>query len=333
MKEIKFSEDSRYAFVAGRIKSKEKELLKKEDWENLLNKEDEKDFLNYLKNTAYQKFEDKEIPKIFFNAEIENYKFFKEYILDDWVLSAVLFDYDLHNIKLYLKGEILKKDFSLYFSCFSAIPINILKNIWQIKIERGYLKEIKEILKSALLFFEKEKNLTLLEFFLDKNLFSLIYQYAQKGDFLRVYFQEKSTQKNILFLLRVKRKGIDLGKKDLTFYLLPFSYFDADFYYQILSLEFLKISELFKASDYYPIVKEGIAEYFRTGDFIFLETAFKKRLLSLTSLTKYLIFGYELLCAYYWLKESEIDNLKKIYYLKIKEKLPKEWVKALILTI
>jgi len=91
MKEIKFSEDSRYAFVAGRIKSKEKELLKKEDWENLLNKEDEKDFLNYLKNTAYQKFEDKEIPKIFFNAEIENYKFFKEYILDDWVLSCLLY--------------------------------------------------------------------------------------------------------------------------------------------------------------------------------------------------------------------------------------------------
>ncbi len=333
MVEIKLSEDSRYAFVAGRIKSKEKELLKKEDFENLLNKEDEKEFLNYLKNTSYQRFEDKEIPKIFFNAEIENYQFFKEYALDDWVLYAVLFDYDLHNIKLYLKGEILKKDFSLYFSRFSAIPLNILKNIFKIKIEKGYLKEIKEILKSALLFFEKEKNLTLLEFFLDKNLFSLTYQYVQKSDFLRIYFQEKSTQKNILFLLRAKRKGIKLEKNDLVFYLLPFSYFDLDFYHQILAQEFLKISELFKGSDYYPIVKEGITEYFRTGNFIFLENAFKKRLLSLTQLTKYLLFGYELLCVYYWLKESEIDNLKKIYYLKIKEKLPKEWVRALILTI
>ena len=333
MEGIKFLEDSRYAFVCGRIKSKEKELLKKEDFENLLNKEDEKDFLNYLKNTSYQRFEDKEIPKIFFNAEIENYRFFKEYVLDDWVLYAVLFDYDLHNIKLYLKSEILKKDFSFYFSRFSSIPINILKNIWEIKIEKGYLKEIKEILKSALLFFEKEKNLTLLEFFLDKNLFSLIYQYVQKSDFLKLYFQEKSTQKNILFLLRVKRKGIKLEKNDLIFYLLPFSYFDLDFYYQILESEFLKISEIFKTDNYYLMIKEGITEYLKTGNLIFLEIAFKKRLLSLTALTKYLLFGHELLCAYYWLKENEIDNLKKIYYLKIREKLPKEWVKALILTL
>lgn len=125
-----------------------------------------------------------------------------------------------------------------------------------------------------------------------------------------------------------------MEKKELDFYLLPFSFFDLDFYHQLLLIEWEKISEqLFKRSDYYSIIKEGIFEYFKNGDFILLEILFEKRLLSLTTLTKYLIFGYEILCSYYWKKECEIDNLLKIYHLKIKEKLPKEWVANLILIL
>lgn len=195
MEGIKFLEDSRYAFVSGRIRAREKELLKKEDLDALLNKEDEKSFLNFLKETAYQKFLTDEPTKILFNAELENYQFFRDYVLDDWVFKAVLFDYDLHNLKLYLKGEILKKDFSLYFSRFSSIPINLLKNIFQIKIKNEYLERIKAILKEALIYFEKENNFTLLDIFVDKNIFSLVYEYAQRGDFLRVYFKKKAPRK------------------------------------------------------------------------------------------------------------------------------------------
>ncbi|MEO0090510.1 MAG: V-type ATPase subunit [candidate division WOR-3 bacterium] len=329
MEIVKFKEDSKYAFVSGRIRFREKELLKKEDFENLLNREDEKSFLDYLKETSYQKFLAEEISMVLWNAQIENYQFFRDYCLDDWLYYATLFEHDLHNLKLYLKGEILKKDFSLYFSRFSAIPINILKNISQIKIENEYLIKIKKLIKKALSYFEKVKSLNLLDIFLDKEMFSLAYGYTQNSEFLKLCFQEKATQKNILISLRIKRKGVDILEKDFYFYLLPYSFYDLPFYYEILKTDWEKIPLLFKG-DYSLIIKEGIIDYEKERNFILLENLFKKRLLSLTNFTKYLIFSGELLCAYYWRKDNEIDNLSKIYYLKIKEKLPKEWVAKLL---
>ncbi|MEO0097690.1 MAG: V-type ATPase subunit [candidate division WOR-3 bacterium] len=329
MEPVKFREDSKYAFVSGRIRFREKELLKKEDFENLLNREDEKSFLDYLKETSYQKFLAEEISIVLWNAQLENYQFFKNYSLDDWLYYTILFEYDLHNLKLYLKGEILKKDFSLYFSRFSAIPINILKNIFQIKIENEYLLKIKELIKETFSYFEEVKNLNLLDIFLDKKMFSLAYEYTQNSEFLKLYFREKATQKNLLTSFRIKRKGVDILEKDFYFHLLPYSFYDFPFYYEILKTDWEKISLLFKG-DYSLIIKEGIIDYEKEGNFLLLENLFRKRLLSLTNFTKYLIFSCELLCAYYWQRDNEIDNLSKIYYLKIKEKLPKEWVAKLL---
>ncbi|MCX7837254.1 MAG: V-type ATPase subunit [candidate division WOR-3 bacterium] len=325
MKLIKFKEDAKYAFVAGRIRVREKELLKKEDFENLLNKEEEKSFLDYLKETSYQKFLEEKVEKILWNAQLENYQFFKNYCLDDWLYYSVLFEYDLHNLKVYLKSEILKKDFSLYFSRFSAIPINILKNLFQIKIENEYLLKIKELIKETISYFEEVKNLTLLDIFVDKRMFTLAYEYAKNSDFLKLYFEEKAFQKNILTTLRMKRKGVYFLEKDFYFFLLPYSFYGFSFYYEILKTDWEKIPLLFKG-DYFSIIKEGLMDYQKEGNFILLENLFKKRLLSFANFTKYLIFGGELLCSYYWQKDNEVDNLSKIYYLKIKEKLPKEWI-------
>ncbi len=327
--EIRFKEDPKYAFVCGRIRFLEKELLKKEDFENLLNREEEKGFLDFLKETSYQKFLGKDIPSILWYAQLENYQFFKDYCLDDWLFYTILFEYDLHNIKLYLKSEILKKDFSLYFSRFSAIPINILKNIFQIKIENEYLAKIKEMIKEGFSYFEEVKSLNLLDIFLDKRMFSLVYEYAKNSPFLKIYFEEKATYKNLLITLRIKRKKIDILEKDFYFYLLPYSFYNFSFYYEILKTDWEKIPFLFK-DDYFLLIKEGLLDSEKEGDFLLLENLFKKRLLSLSNFTKYLIFGKELLCAYYWRKDNEIDNLAKIYYLKIKEKLPKEWVAKLL---
>lgn len=329
MDKVRFKEDPRYAFVCGRIRFREKELLKKEDFENLLNREDEKSFLDFLKETSYQKFLGKEIPSVLWYAQLENYQFFKDYCLDDWLTYVVLFEYDLHNIKLYLKTEILKKDFSLYFSRFSAIPISILKDIFQIKIEKEYLAKIKEMIKEAFYYFEETKSLNLLDIFLDKKMFSLVYEYAKNSSFLKLYFTEKATHKNILTSLRIKRKNVFLSEKDFYFYLLPYSFYDFSFYYEVLKTDWEKIPFLFK-DDYFLLIKEGLIDYEKERNFLLLENLFKKRLLSLTNFTKYLIFGKELLCAYYWRKDNEIDNLSKIYYLKIKEKLKKEWVAKLL---
>lgn len=185
------------------------------------------------------------------------------------------------------------------------------------------------MIKKAFSYFEKVKNLNLLDIFLDKEMFSLAYEYAKNSDFLKLYFQEKATQKNILTTLRVKRKGIDIKKEEFYFYLLPYSFYDFSFYYEIFLYDWERIVSLFK-DDYFLIIKEGMMDYQKEGNFLLLENLFKKRLLSLTNFTKYLIFGGELLCAYYWQKENEIDNLYKIYYLKIKEKLSKEWVARLL---
>lgn len=329
MRLLKFKEDAKYAFVSGRIRFREKELLKKEDFENLLNREEEKSFLDYLKETSYQKFLEEEVAKVLLNAQLENYQFFKDYCLDDWLYYGVLFEYDLHNLKIYLKSEVLKRDFSLYFSRFSAIPINILKNIFQIKIENEYLLKIKELIKEAFSYFEEVKSLTFLDIFLDKKIFSLAYGYAKNSNFLKFYFEEKATQKNLLTTLRIKRKGISISEKDFYFYLLPHSFYDFSFYYEILKTDWEKVAYLFK-DDYFLVIKEGIRDYQKEGNFILLENLFKKRLLFLTNFTKYLIFGGELLATYYWQKDNEIDNLSKIYYLKIKEKLPKEWVAKLL---
>ncbi len=286
--DIRYLEEESYGFVSGRIRVREKFFLNKEKYESLLNCETPERFVLSLADTPYAQFKEKSLLEIIRAAEWENHSFLKEYA-NQKILPLLLFPFDLHNIKLFRKGEILSQDLSLYSSPFGYFPYG------------DFPLEIKAMMKEA----TSDDDL-------EVRFFSYIYSQSAPFPFLAEYLSFLSDVKNILALLRVI-------KFRLTDYLfLSHSHLGSDFFRDLLK-EAISSSNLSGIlgkfpSPYQEILRE-VGPFLFEGNLGFLRL--ERRLGSFISLflrsVRYLPYGYEVLAAYYLLKRQEIENIHRIY--------------------
>ncbi|MEO0100215.1 MAG: V-type ATPase subunit [candidate division WOR-3 bacterium] len=286
-REIKtpLTEDPNYGFVSGRIRFREKFLLRERDYEGLIQATSEKDFLSLLSNTPYAQFKGKDPLGVIQAAEWENHLFLKEYAHSLDLLKILLFPFDLHNLKIYRKGLKLRKDLSLFSSPFGYF---------------SYPNFPSEIAQLA-------QNPSLSDDQLEVELFSRIYSLAQKFPFLAQYLSLLADVSNLLTLLRVMRFALS------PFQFLPHGYFTEKFLSSLTPLPLRELPERFP-SPISEILKEAIP-FISEGDFGFLrlEKRLYHLLLSFLRTAGQSLFGYEVLSAYYLLKRQEIENLRRIY--------------------
>ncbi|MEO0074964.1 MAG: V-type ATPase subunit [candidate division WOR-3 bacterium] len=154
---MQFSEDSRYAFAVGRVRSKETALLKRSDYERLVNLTNENEILNNLKTNWPLENPEREnlnLNQLFQLAEAENQAFFTTYCLDAQVTELILNPHMLKSSQLTNQLKSLANQFlNLYFQSF--IDLENLRSLLRIKNlaqrEKQDLTTQKKLLANVLL--------------------------------------------------------------------------------------------------------------------------------------------------------------------------------------
>jgi V/A-type H+-transporting ATPase subunit C len=236
-----------------------------------------------------------------------------------------LIPYDFLNLKTLYKG--LKENIS--FQDLKLIPEGFLQEKHLLQIyngkDIGFLPlTLKKYIRQYQNFVQEETTTLEIDQQWDKYLhqfyFDLINQY--KSDFLKRFYMLQVDIKNILTFLRLKDKEKDL--KEIR-----------SLYIQNGNLNFASIMDTYKYNvediiDYFsymlyaPEIRAGLESYKETQSLSELEKLLQQYLLKILKRMSHRLQTEELLIAYFWLKLSEINNIKILLISKTNN-VHKDW--------
>lgn len=299
------SNDTKYAYTVGVVRSLETKLLKKNHWERLVDSKNEEEIFMVLSDTPYASLKRDTVEETLKEAEKENEFFLKKMIIDEPIINFFRMEKDYYNLKALLREEIFKTKVTLKDGGrYTAEEIKKALKGEKVKIDEDFIKAIAEGLAIG---FDKKDPLYM-DITVDKYLFSERNNIAKGFSFLFNFLKLSIDMENIRNFLRFKKNGL----KEM----LPEIILDGGKLRKKFFMEFIEepdesfVSELAKLD--YTFIQEGYKHLKEKNSFSRLERGIKEFLNNWISQTKYLVFGYEPVVTYYIKKEDEITRIRRV---------------------
>ena len=96
-------------YASGRIKALESQILKKQDYDTLINEKDYNNAIKILKKMNYGSTESNDINEIISSEMQKTYKIIDEVTPNKELTDLFLLDIDAHNLKVCLKSKLIGK--------------------------------------------------------------------------------------------------------------------------------------------------------------------------------------------------------------------------------
>ncbi len=233
------------------------------------------------------------------------------------VVDFISLKYDYHNLKVSLKGKILKKDFS---DLFSELGKYNAKNLNEHILNEDYDYfdlDIREDIKDAINIFNESKDPQSLDIKMDKGLFKSLLNISKnlKSDLAIDMTRYSIDFTNFKTLLRIKRQ-----MKNIKFF--QNAIIDGGLInYEILSNMYLDsldgLSKYYTSYKHRNVFVEGLKSYIENNNFSYFEKLSDDFILNITKSFKYSAFGMEPIIAFLNAKENEIKILRIILAYKL----------------
>ena len=286
-----------YIFPCVVIRSKETELLNREETLRLMELQNVQDIMNVLAEHGYGDGRELENPRDFEailskNME-ETYETIYSSIPDEKVLNFLKYPNDYHNLKVLLKAEFLKTDASHLLIDSGTIPAGQMEEMLRKREYSQMTVEMRAAVDEAIELFAKSRDPQEIDLRLDKACYKDMLTDAEESgnDFLKEYVMRKIDSLNIDSFVRLKEIG-----KPRTFYRRVF-------------LEGGNLDENAIEQQASGIVNEvgvsGVEKYLDNEKMDFVRDAL------------YVPFGIEPIVGYLEAKEAEVMNLRMILTGKI----------------
>ena len=286
-----------YIFPCVVIRSKETELLNREETLRLMELQNVQDIMNVLAEHGYGDGRELENPRDFEailskNME-ETYETIYSSIPDEKVLNFLKYPNDYHNLKVLLKAEFLKTDASHLLIDSGTIPAGQMEEMLRKREYSQMTVEMRAAVDEAIELFAKSRDPQEIDLRLDKACYKDMLTDAEESgnDFLKEYVMRKIDSLNIDSFVRLKEIG-----KPRTFYRRVF-------------LEGGNLDENAIEQQASGIVNEvgvsGVEKYLDNEKMNFVRDAL------------YVPFGIEPIVGYLEAKEAEVMNLRMILTGKI----------------
>ncbi|MBS4015363.1 MAG: V-type ATPase subunit [Candidatus Latescibacteria bacterium] len=260
---MKFSENPAYGFAIGRVRAKETYLIKRTEYDRMVNPTSEFELMSNVKNYWHIESAEREsqsFDNLLNAAHFENEQFFAKYCIDASVRQLILDD-------SIIKNQVLNE-------YLQQLDNEFLNRYFQILIDLENIRSFARIKNLAV----KEK-------------------------------QDATTQKklfNKVFLLNGTITETTLAN--------------------LFSEPWEALVQWSANTPYHQTVEAGISYLLDQKSFLRFERMIQEQKQHLLLKARYTTFGFEPLVAYYLFKETEIRNLRKIYY-AISEKTPLDQIK------
>ncbi|MDY6065762.1 MAG: V-type ATP synthase subunit C [Finegoldia sp.] len=311
-----------FIYQSSTTRVKEKNLLKRQDYERLIDSNDLEELIRLLSDTVYHSELSKlDNPKLYDKAlskELENtYKYFYE--MSDSVLPVkfLAVQYDYHNLKVLIKEYLKGEDLSYMLSDISDIdPEEIRKvlNSDDFKLENEhYQKVIDESLED----FENNHDPQMIDIYADREYFVELKEIVDQmnSKLLKEYVEDLIDFTNVQTLLRAQKQGKDL--EFLEKVIIDGGTIEKDAYSNYLFTELDEDSPLFTSSRIYYRLKDAIKSYKMTSSLSEFEKQKDDYLMNKIKEIRKITYGPEVITGYLFAKETEIKNLRIIFVGKI----------------
>lgn len=229
--------------------------------------------------------------------------------------------YDFHNLKVALKSKYTNKERDTLYSCISDVnPSDIKDFINEPKSsknedfygdkEAALPSHLTDALEDAGNVYQEKKDPGIIDIVLDRHMFAHMLMLCEKvsNPFITEYVQLSIDFYNIKTLMRVK--NMQKGSRFLNESLIPGGLTDTDFFLENYDKSTDALTSIFYYKYFGDIMKNGMEEYSKTGNYSGLERVFDDYLMEYVKKAKYIAFGPEVLFAYLISKENEIRQIR-----------------------
>ena len=322
-KKIDFKEDSRYIFEASLANNMRLHLFTLSDYERMLDMDI--DGIYSLLNEKRFDISIKKIDDVINKSKRALLDVVLKFSKEEALREYFIFPFDFINLKTIYKGWLKEEKFeNLKFISNGSIQIEKLNALYEGE-ETGVLHEV--FAKSLKKFDNDIKDRTPFEVDIiwDKYLHQFYLEKSKEleNDFMIKVHSLRIDLKNMLNLFRLKSFDKDYRTYERCF--IPGGqlslYSLSGLYKEEMDVIIGKLSYL----DYHNEMKKGLDDFRRNENLSGLERELEKFLMKYINQAANRIFNFDVIVAYYWLKEIEINNLRLLLTAKTNS-IDKNWI-------
>lgn len=238
------------------------------------------------------------------------------------IIDIMALRYDYHNIKVMIKGKILKKDLSYLLIPVGIIPIEKLKQFFLDDNYKELTSLMREGLSKAERAFEEEEDPQKIDIILDSFMYKEMLIKAEEinEEFIKNYLKISIDLTNVKTLIRAKKQN--KRRKFLEEVIIEGGNIDKK---TLISYEGESIDSIANKLSYTPyekILRLGLEEYANTNNISYFEKISENYIMDYVKKAKYVSFGIEPLIGYMIAKETEIKILRIIMVGKLNNIAP-----------
>lgn len=228
------------------------------------------------------------------------------------IIDLIAVKYDYHNMKVLVKGKILKKDFEELLIPVGATDLSKLKYA----VENEYYRDLdnfkKECLIKTFADFEINKDPQRIDTIIDKCQFENIISLSKKINHVGIdkYVIATADLTNIKTLLRVKKQK--KNKDFLLDVLVHGGSIDKDRLIMLLNESNENIPGKLAYTSYENLLKDGITDFIASQSVSTLEKLIDNYIMNMMKDAKYITSGPMPVLAYIYAKENEIKQIRTI---------------------
>jgi V/A-type H+-transporting ATPase subunit C len=323
--------DDKYLYAVTRIRALETKLLDKSKIERMVDTKNAEEVVRVLAETEYASLVSEMSSALDYETlllkELERtYAFLREIAPSKGIAQLFLIKYDIHNLKVLLKSNMLGEENDELLINIGSIPVNRLKEMVKEKNFNDFDPIIGEALKSVLDNVSVTPDPQLIDLVLDKSQYEIMYNLAKqsKSSFMMDFISAQIDMVNIRSFLRIRIMGF--GRDYLTKVIFLNGKLGLDFYSKYFDEPLESIAEKLWATDYYKVIQEGLESFAKTKSFTKLERLIDDYILEFAKKGKYVAFGIEPIIGYLMAKENEAKLIRIIMVGKIND-IPNEIIR------
>lgn len=308
---------TQFTQVIPRIRVYETKLLDKTKIDRMVDAKDATDALKVLQETEYSilmnNIKRPEDYEILLTEELKRvYNLLYSICPNKKIIDIMALRYDYHNIKVLIKGKILKKDFSHMLINVGTVKLEKIKDA----IENDNYRELDRFKRKATEEVEQDfsnhKDPQRIDIILDKYLFEeMKFLASDMGDlFLNKYMKSTIDFTNIKSLLRVKKQNRE--REFLNYVFISGGSIGKEKLLALINDSVENIAGKLAHTDYGKVIKQGIEAYTKTGSIGILEKLADNYIMDMMKNGKLVFLGIEPIIAYIFAKENEIKLIRII---------------------
>lgn len=320
-------DNMKFIQAVSRLRALETKLLDKSRLDRLIDSSSSKEALKLLQETQYGNYmaniKRPEDYEMLLSDELKRlYALMYEISPEKLIVDIMSIRYDYHNIKVLIKGKLLRKDLSYLLIPIGTVNVDNLKKCSDESNYRDLNHFMRTTFEKSMKLFEETEDPQIIDIIADdfmyKDMFNKGEQIGEKS--IIDYIKMNIDLTNLKAFVRIKNQGKD--KKFFNDVFIENGKLDKDVFLNNFNDSIENFVSKVSYTDYYNILKSGIEDYLNTGNLNAFEKLVDNYTMNYIKDAKYVSFGSEPLIAYIYAKETEIKVVRIIMVGKLNNIAP-----------